>query len=228
MSEGPPARPPLRLGLLKLGGFLVGVALGTALAWFAGFLWFVATVPDRVENTASRTDAIVVLTGGSARLATGVALLEGGLGDRLFVSGVHKGVDVAEILRLARHEHAKAEPKGETDGMAGAVVLGYSADDTVGNAVETAAWMRGEQLGSLRLVTGAYHMPRSLLEFRHALPGTAIIPHPVFPDTVKSREWWRWPGTAALLATEYSKYLAAVIRHWFLPNPPSMPRKSLP
>lgn len=200
--------PPLP-ALLKLAGFLAGMALGMAIAWFVGFLWFVATVPDRVEDTTSRTDAIVVLTGGSERLATGIALLDSGLAGKLFVSGVHRGVDVGEILRLA---------KNPQPGLAGAVVLGYSADDTVGNAAETAAWMGGERLTSLRLVTGAYHMPRSLLEFRRQLPGVALIPHPVFPDAVKSREWWRWPGTAALLATEYSKYLAAFVRHWFLPR----------
>ncbi|KAF0137397.1 MAG: hypothetical protein FD153_1694, partial [Rhodospirillaceae bacterium] len=27
-------------------------------------------------------------------------------------------------------------------------------------------------------------------------------------------EWWRWPGTATLIATEYTKYLVAMVRHW--------------
>ena len=206
-------RPRSRWRLaLKAGGALVGVVLGGALAWFLGFLVFVATLPSRVDDLSTRTDAIVVLTGGSERLATGIALLRDGLAGRLFISGVHRGVDVGDILKLAR-----VEPAAPLD----AIVLGYAADDTVGNAVETARWVARERVGSLRLVTGAYHMPRSLAEFRRALPGVAITPHPVFPDSVKSREWWRWPGTAALLATEYSKYLAAEIRHWFLPRKPS-------
>jgi len=180
-----------------------------ALAWLAGLLWFTATVPDRVEDPDSRTDAIVVLTGGRERVGTGITLLAAGRADRLFVSGVHKGVDVAEILRSA---HANRPD------LAGSIVLGHAADDTVGNAAETAAWIAGQKVGSLRLVTAAYHMRRSLLEFRQAMPDIAIIPHPVFPEAVKSREWWRWPGTAELLATEYSKYLAAVLRHWTLPR----------
>lgn len=203
-----PPRRPLWMAL-KIGGFLFGSALGLALAWFCGFLWFVATLPDRVDDDVSRTDAIIVLTGGSERLATGLTLLEEGRAGKLFISGVHRGVDVADILKLAR---------GRQPELADAIQLGYAADDTVGNAAETAAWMRAHHLTSLRLVTGAYHMPRSLTEFRHAMPQVAIVPHPVFPDTVKSHEWWRWPGTAALLATEYSKYLAAEIRHWFLPK----------
>lgn len=206
------ATAPRRVIALKAAAFLSGAVLGLALAWAVGFLWFVATLPDRVADSTTRTDAVVVLTGGSERLDTGMELVEAGLAARVFVSGVHKGVDVGEILRLV---------KGRHDNLAGALVLGHAADDTVGNAVETAAWMEDEKIASIRLVTGAYHMPRALVEFRRALPPHAVVlPHPVFPDAVKSSEWWRWPGTAALLATEYSKYLAAVTRHWFLPRKP--------
>ncbi|MBC7907561.1 MAG: YdcF family protein [Rhodospirillaceae bacterium] len=214
MTPPQPARPSTLLLALKAGAFLAGAGLGLALAWFCGFLYFVATLPDRVMDPASHTDAIVVLTGGSERLTTGMALLDGGLAGRLFISGVHRGVELPDILKLAH--------TGRPD-AASSIVLGYAADDTVGNAAETAAWVGSEKVTSLRLVTGAYHMPRSLTEFRQVLPGITIVPHPVFPDAVKSREWWRWPGTAALLATEYSKYLAAITRHWFLPKKASPP-----
>jgi uncharacterized SAM-binding protein YcdF (DUF218 family) len=75
--------------------------------------------------------------------------------------------------------------------------------------------MREQGLRSLRLVTAAYHMPRSLLEFHRVLPGTEIVPHPVFPEHVKQRSWWRWPGSASLFASEYSKYLVALARGLF-------------
>ena len=52
-------------------------------------------------------------------------------------------------------------------------------------------------------------MPRSLLEFRVAMPEVDIVPHPVFPDHVKLDAWWRWPGTAVLIAGEYNKFLVA-------------------
>jgi uncharacterized SAM-binding protein YcdF (DUF218 family) len=214
MTEPRAPRPSTLLLALKAGGFLFGSLAGMAIAWFCGFLYFVATLPASVADPVSRTDAIVVLTGGSERLATGMALLEAGAADKLFISGVHRGVELAEIRKLARPHNSD---------VAGTIILGYAADDTVGNAAETAAWVEAEHLGSLRLVTGAYHMPRSLTEFRQTLPGITIVPHPVFPDSVKSREWWRWPGTAALLATEYSKYLAAIVRHWFLPKKASAP-----
>ena len=190
-----------------LAAGLLGAAAALAGAWLAGLVWFAAEVPVRVADPATRTDAIVVLTGGSERIATGLELLAEGRAATLFVSGVHRGVDVAELLRRGHFGHPE---------LAGAIVLGYAAADTVGNAAETAAWVARRHLHSLRLVTAAYHMRRSLWEFHQAMPDVTIIPNPVFPDAVKSRDWWRWPGTAALLATEYSKYLAVVVRHWLM------------
>lgn len=194
-----------RGGVLRV--VLRALAVGTVLVglWFAGLLWFVSIVPDAVEDTDTVTDAIVVFTGGSERLGTGLELLERRRGGKLFVSGVYRGVEVAELLR-----HAQQTPRD----VSCCIVLGYSAGNTRGNALETAEWMRREGYDSLRLVTSNYHMPRSLLELRSALPDAHIIPHPVFVDRVKHEEWWRWPGTAHLLATEYTKYLVAFVRSW--------------
>ncbi len=50
------------------------------------------------------------------------------------------------------------------------------------------------------------------MEFRAAMPGAEIVPHPVFPPHVKHRRWYGNPGTAALLAGEYTKFLAARLR----------------
>ena len=63
----------------------------------------------------------------------------------------------------------------------------------------------------MRLVTSAYHMPRSLLEFRRIMPEMIIVPHPVFPEDYNPRHWWRWPGSPGLVISEYSKYLVAVV-----------------
>ncbi len=199
---------PLPRGFCRTVSVLVQGGVALAALWLAGLVWFAATIPEHVADGTTRTDAIVVLTGGASRMATGVALLAGGRADRLFISGVHRGVDVAEILKVT---HAGRRPD-----LATSIVLGYSADDTIGNAAETAAWIAGERLESLRLVTAAYHMRRSLWEFHQAMPGVVIIPHPVFSEAVRARDWWRWPGTAGLLATEYSKYLAAIVRHWLV------------
>ena len=83
----------------------------------------------------------------------------------------------------------------------------------MGNAAETAAWMRSRHYSSLRLVTSNYHMRRSLLEFSIALPEADVVPHPVAPNAVRLADWWRWPGTLALIVNEYNKYLFALARY---------------
>jgi uncharacterized SAM-binding protein YcdF (DUF218 family) len=171
----------------------------------AGLVWF-ATVPS-AEDRAEPTDAIVVLTGGSQRLNSGIALLREGKGRKLFISGVNHHVDLQDLLRSSGEDLELAG-----DCAACRVVLGYRAVDTLGNAGETAQWMRQQGLHSLRLVTGWYHMRRSLLEFERAMPEIEIVPHPVFPDRIAHEHWWARRETVALLVNEYGKYLATLVR----------------
>jgi len=44
------------------------------------------------------------------------------------------------------------------------------------------------------------------------MPESEIIPHPVFPDQAAREYWWARRETAALLVTEYGKYLASLAR----------------
>jgi uncharacterized SAM-binding protein YcdF (DUF218 family) len=183
---------------------------GLCLLWLAGLSWF--ATPPAVEAGAAPTDAIVVLTGGSLRLQSGIELLREGKGRKLFVSGVNQQFDLDDLLRVSGNA---------PDWTLCCVVLGHEADNTLGNAQETARWMRGQGFRSLRLVTAWYHMPRSLLEFDRAMPEIDIAAHPVFPDQVKQEHWWTWRGTAALLVSEYVKYLGALSRpfvEWLQPT----------
>ncbi len=186
-----------------LGGRrLLTLVLLLAVLWFGGLAWFSRSLPDRVADAESSSDAIVVLTGGSGRLDAGLALLRSGLGQKLFVSGVYRGVDVRQLLALSQDSPAN---------LACCIALGYEADNTRGNAIETAAWMKTQGYQSLRLVTAAYHMPRSLWEFSRRMPEITVVAHPVFPDSYRQADWWRWPGSARLIISEYHKYLAARI-----------------
>jgi uncharacterized SAM-binding protein YcdF (DUF218 family) len=189
---------PALLAVLRRLGFCLGAGI---VLWTAGLLWFAR--PLAVKDNGAPTDAIVVLTGGSLRLQSGLALLGEGKGRKLFVSGVNQEVRLGQLLRLAGNA---------PDWAACCVVLGYDADDTRGNALETARWMRRENYRSLRLVTAWYHMRRSLLEFERAMPGITIIPHPVYPDRARLSHWWEWRGTATLMIGEYVKYLGALFR----------------
>ncbi len=185
-------------------GTLLAAFLAILLAsWIGGLIAFARSIPQDVADQATPTDAIVVLTGGSMRLATGLDLVTSGLARRLLVSGVHRDVEIDQLLR-------KSPQPGEH--LRCCVDAGHGALDTAGNATESAFWMRNHGFRSLRLVTSSYHMPRSLLEFRHAMPEAVVIPHPVFPEDVKIKTWWQWPGTAALIVSEYNKFLLSWIR----------------
>ncbi len=178
-----------------------------AVCWLAGFLRYVSIVSSYKEAPLDAalgpTDAIVVLTGGSERLGAGLDLLVAGKGKKLLISGVPQGLKVSQVL--ARHNI----PDDLRDCC---VVLGHAADNTVGNAEETRAFMQAEDYHSMRLVTAHYHMPRSLLLFRTSLRDVEIYPYPVAPESVRLDSWWSRPGTAALLAMEYNKYLYAILR----------------
>lgn len=170
--------------------------------WLGGLFWFVGQVPRDVKDPTTETDAIVVLTGGSDRLREGLALLSEGRAGKLFVSGVYRGIEVRELLDLVQDSPTDLEC---------CVAIGYEADNTRGNALETADWIGEQGYGSIRLVTAGYHMPRSLLEFRRVLPNIDIIAHPVFPENYHQEDWWRWPGSTRLLLSEYNKYLFALL-----------------
>lgn len=190
--------------LLRLGALLLLVAV----AWLAGLVAFVSVIPTAGDAPDERTDAVVVLTGGSERLAEGLRLLAAGRAGTLFVSGVGKEVELASLLQGLPPGMA---PPGTAE-RACCIVLGHGADNTLGNARETAAWMGSQGFRSLRLVTADYHMPRSLIEFRRAMPDIRIIGHPVFPPQVMRTGWWRWPGTTGLLIGEYDKLLLSLAR----------------
>ncbi len=184
---------------------VLGVLLTAIALWLAGLVWFGQQVPRRVEEEArfAVTDAIVVLTGGAGRLGTGLELLEQGRAKKLFISGVHLGVDVAEILRVSRQE---------PDAFECCIEVGYDATNTAGNARETARWMAAEGYRSLRLVTASYHMPRSHAEFRRTMPGFKLVLHPVFADTPRDEAWWSSLRSIGLISSEFSKYLVTMAR----------------
>jgi len=174
---------------------------GIIVAWLAGFIWFLGLVPRDGPADPAGTDAIVVLTGGSQRVENGLTLLAEGKAKKLFVSGVYRSTDVKALLSTNSQK---------PDWLKCCIELGHEADNTHGNAAETAAWMKAENFHSLRLVTASYHMPRSMLEFSRAMPDIRIVPNPVFPTAAAPGRWWLRPRAAALVVGEYMKYLFAL------------------
>ncbi len=187
-------RPLRRLGLLALAMFVL---------WFGGLAFFVASSLSTRVDPSIPADAIVVLTGGRLRLETGLELFAAGTAKKLFVSGVNQRVDRDELLRALGPSAERASC---------CIALGHEADNTFGNARETANWMHEEGYRSLRLVTSWYHMRRGLLEFGRAMPQITLIAHPVFAHHLDAERWWSWRGAPLLIIGEYDKYLAAWIR----------------
>lgn len=190
---------------------LLSIILIAAYIWVMGLLWFITQIAQApMDNDATVTDVIVVLTGGAMRVETGLELLARGKARTLFISGVGKGVKVSELLREA-HKTTPKLPRLQTD----KIVLGYEASDTRGNAEETARFMESEGYASLRLVTSNYHMPRAVYEFHATMPAVTILPSPVLSTNFRRNEWWLFKGTAALAISEYHKTLASMFHRNF-------------
>ena len=198
----------------RAGGFILRaflVVLAATLPIAVGFVRFVHHLPEPTTDQ-SRTDAIVVLTGGGERISNALSLLEEGKADRLFVSGVHRGVGADELLRIDRTTPASPQANAA---LAARIDVGDTAGDTFGNSVESVAWMRANNFKSMRLVTADYHMPRALIEFKMEAPDLAILPNPIRPSRTQNSPWWRGPMFGLLLG-EYGKYLIAKWRYVFV------------
>ena len=174
--------------------------------WFFGLLNFLQKIPERMKNKNPTSDAIVVLTGGSDRLKKGLQLLTKKKAKKLFVSGVYRGNDVQRLLQVQKYKPTE---------ILCCISLGYAATSTASNAIETADWIKQNKFTSIILVTANYHMPRSLMLFRHKMPEIKITPHPVFPTQFEPARWWTRPRTTSLIISEYLKYLVASTELWF-------------
>ncbi|MGP0091210.1 MAG: YdcF family protein [Xanthobacteraceae bacterium] len=201
-AGGTPPRAPLsfRARLTRrLVLALVGFAFAAGLVLSGGFLWFARLVPADEVTLDRDADGIVVLTGGSSRIADAIDLLAAGHGQRLLITGVHHATSSGEIVRLLP-ERVRC-----------CVDLDRSAVNTLGNAVEARRWAVQRGFRSLIVVTSNYHMPRAMAELAHQLPNVMLIPFPVVSEKLRGEPWWHG-GTARLLLSEYVKYLYAVAR----------------
>jgi len=177
------------------------IALVALIVYGAGFLIFAQRIPAPLSfppENANDAEGIVALTGDGDRLGPAVSLLEQGNAMRLLISGVNKLTtkrDLKVLLHGGEHFECCAD-------------LGFAAEDTRGNAQEAARWTHAHGYRSVVVVTAAYHMPRSLIEFAAAMPDVKLVPYPVSPETSSAA------GLQNLrrLQGEYAKYLASVAR----------------
>jgi len=190
--------------MMKWFGILGLSVLSAALVWLFGLVWFNTRINAYEADTTTHTDAIVVLTGGRNRIAEAVNLLNDGLADKLFISGVPRDVSLRDI---SKREDVHIATTRE-------IALDKKSTNTIENATEACAWIADNNIKSIRLVTSNYHIPRAWEEFNALNHDILIIPHAVYSDKVTSNVFSNW-GTFALIASEYNKFLYAYLKHLF-------------
>jgi uncharacterized SAM-binding protein YcdF (DUF218 family) len=192
-----------------LRGIMMGMLTAIVLGFALGFWGFARSI-DQIAppNPVPEADAIVALTGGSLdRLTTGMELLAEGRGRRLLISGVNPKVTDEELEKLLH---------GSDDLFKCCVDVGRRAEDTLGNAAETAEWAQRNGFRKLIVVTDNYHMPRSLSELRLAMPGAKLTAYPIKAKISREGVWQNDMGAAGRLANEYVKYIVIRVREQLL------------
>lgn len=165
---------------------LFRIAALALVAYALGFAIFAVTLPRPAAE--ERTDAVVVLTGGSGRLERGFDVLKRRLAGRMLISGVDRRVKAQELALAYGVEPSL---------MACCVTLERDSYDTRSNADEVARWVARRRVRSIRLVTNDLHMPRAHYELRKQLGGDL----PVVVDAVPTNP------NLEQIHLEYFKYL---------------------
>ena len=184
---------------------LVGTAVfGCLILFLGGFALFATHIGQMTTpENPPEADAIIVLTGGQARLDAALELLKSGKGERLLISGVNPSTSSATL---------QAATGGDKALFSCCVDIDHAALDTIGNAEESAKWVRTHDYNRVLLVTNNYHMPRSLLEVGRLLDREELAPYPVVNSKLDNGGWIVQPDALRVLFTEYNKYLAALAR----------------
>jgi len=191
----------------------VTILLSVLVLGFAvGFLAFCEKVTNIQEPaTVPVADGIIVLTGGQARIETAINLLKEKHGKRLLISGVHPSTKRQALQRVTHADSAL---------FSCCIDLDRSALDTLGNATESAKWVKAHDYRRVIVVTNNYHMPRSLAELSRTMPDVEFIPYPVVRTDLNQENWIKQGDALRVLMTEYVKYLRSMVRAAIYPSAP--------
>jgi uncharacterized SAM-binding protein YcdF (DUF218 family) len=207
MSTVSENRPPRRaLGAKAILLHALRVTTVFCLAIVAGFFVFAYSISVMGEGVLRSADGIVALTGDEDRISEAVRLLAEGKAKRLLISGVNKSTGRPELINL------NSSSWYDDLLFRCCVDLDKRSVNTESNAIETTAWARRQGFHSLIVVTSTYHMPRTLIELRQAMPDVNIVPYPVKSPRL-DEQWWRDPRTAWVLTKEYLKFITAFARY---------------
>ena len=159
-----------------------------------GFVLFAVTLGEPAPAT-TKTDAAIVLTGGSGRIERAIDVVRKGKAGRLLVAGADPSVTKADLARYIPRS-------GST--LRCCVDLGSESVDTRSNAEEAQRWHAKRRYKSVTLITNDWHMRRAAFEFHKLLGGK----YTVVTDSVRSD-----PRFLTLFG-EYNKYVLRRIAVW--------------
>ncbi len=164
------------------------------LLYALGFILFGVTL-GRPAKAEVKTDAAVVITGGTGRIEHAMKVLEDRKAKRVLIAGADPLVTKKDLVdrfdadaRLVRC----------------CVDLGSESVDTRSNAEEAQRWLARRQYESVRLITNDWHMRRASYEFRRSLGGK----YEIVQDAVRTE-----PAFGTLFA-EYNKFLLRRAAVW--------------
>ena len=195
----------------RFGFFLRMVLLGLCAVFILGFALFTSKITQMSQpQTIASADAIVVLTGGTDRLKPAFELLKNGSGKKLLISGVNPETPKKDIISAYGFA---------PDLAACCVDLDQIAANTIGNATQSAKWLRANKFKSVILVTSNYHMPRAEKELHRLAGSVKIIPYPLVNSDLQNWKWLEQPDAFRLILTEYLKFTLTTVRHLIAPAP---------
>lgn len=183
-----------RLTIRFIGAILCG--------WLSLILIYGLEVSRLDKTSVVKADAIIVLTGGQDRISSASDLMAKGFAEKLLLTGVGGGAEIDDIIRLA----PSLFPFRTC-----CISLGRDAQNTRGNAVETAKWAQQMGYNSLIIVTSLMHLPRAMHEFRQILPQVQLQAYRAGPDL---GEFFSSNKVLFLrtLSSESLKYFGAMLR----------------
>jgi uncharacterized SAM-binding protein YcdF (DUF218 family) len=193
--------------IIKLAKLFKKITMGLSLLWILGMALFIALIPKPATDAVEHTDAIVVLTGGTQRLETGLQIFSETDAKKILISGVGYKVTKKDILKNFSKQETRLKINPND------IILGSIADSTISNATEAKMFMDLHKFTTLRLITSNYHMPRSILTFKRYMPDYVIIQHPVGQENISL-----FNGKFKLIFNEYNKLLGFIfltIWEWY-------------
>jgi len=170
--------------------------------YFMSFINFLFNI-DKNFMVKNNVNNIVVLTGNASRLAVGLDLMDHNINSRMLITGVAKGVKYSNIIKN------KDSKKDRID-------LGYKAQSTFGNALETALWAKERNISDIILITDNWHMPRTLLLFKASMPNKEIVPYALKTVNFEFKDYLQFYNITFFIYEEHMKYIISHIQVLYL------------